>query len=53
MTTEKLSFEQWKELVAKPQPIEVLRELSAIHGIDVTIEIEAALRKEYEWYLTL
>jgi hypothetical protein len=48
----KLSYEEWKVAYTTEITEEVRQSLSEMHNIDVDAEIEAAIRQEYEVYLT-
>lgn len=48
--TEKLTFEEWCEKYIKVDP-NMKQELSMLHGIDADKEIDAAVRREYDFYI--
>ena len=49
---EKLTYEEWREKYAKVSiDVDVVESLQKLHNVDAHKEIEAAMRKEYEFYI--
>jgi hypothetical protein len=49
----KLTFEEWKKIYSNPVvDNEVIIEMQKLHNVNAIDEIEWALRKEYEAYIS-
>jgi len=52
MANEKLSYDEWRERMSVVVTDEVRAHMKKYHNLDADVEVEKALKKEYEVYLT-
>ena len=50
MATQKLSYDEWCKRYSRQSSSEDTKELNHLHNVDMQKEIDAALRKEYDFY---